>query len=97
MSYPQQYNFFMPPEWDPHECGWMQWPHEFKDKKSYKEIASWSHVDFEKGCIRAETIGFDDFISNNGEKGAKEAGRLRSEGKDYIVKDGDVLHFLFNN
>jgi GTP-binding protein YchF len=55
------------------------------------------HGDFEKGFIRAETIGFDDFISNNGEKGAKEAGRLRSEGKDYIVKDGDVLHFLFNN
>ncbi len=55
------------------------------------------HGDFEKGFIRAETIGFDDFVSNNGEKGAKEAGRLRSEGKDYIVKDGDVLHFLFNN
>jgi len=55
------------------------------------------HGDFEKGFIRAETIGFEDFISNNGEKGAKEAGRLRAEGKDYIVKDGDVLHFLFNN
>ena len=49
MSYPQQYNFFMPPEWDPHECCWMQWPHEFKDKNSYKEIESWSHFDFEKG------------------------------------------------
>ena len=49
MLYPQQYNFFMPPEWDPHECCWMQWPHEFKDKNSYKEIESWSHFDFEKG------------------------------------------------
>ena len=61
------------------------------------KVAGKIHGDFEKGFIRAETIGFDDFISNNGEKGAKEAGRLRSEGKDYIVKDGDVLHFLFNN
>ena len=54
------------------------------------------HGDFEKGFIRAETVAFDDFISNNGEKGAKEAGKLRSEGKEYIVKDGDVMHFLFN-
>lgn len=55
------------------------------------------HTDFEKGFIRAETISFQDFINFNGEKGAKEAGKLRSEGKEYIVKDGDIIHFLFNN
>ncbi|SMN13230.1 GTP-binding and nucleic acid-binding protein YchF [Bathymodiolus heckerae thiotrophic gill symbiont] len=54
------------------------------------------HGDFEKGFIRAETIAFDDFIECGGEKGAKEAGKLRSEGKEYIVQDGDVVHFLFN-
>ena len=54
------------------------------------------HTDFEKGFIRAETIGFDDFIRLRGEAGAKEAGRLRLEGKDYIVQEGDVLHFRFN-
>ena len=54
------------------------------------------HTDFERGFIRAETIGYDDFINLKGEAGAKEAGRLRLEGKDYIVKEGDVLHFRFN-
>ena len=54
------------------------------------------HGDFEKGFIRAETISYDDFIEYKGEKGAKDAGKLRSEGKEYIVKDGDVVHFLFN-
>lgn len=54
------------------------------------------HGDFEKGFIRAETIAYDDFIAQNGEQGAKEAGKMRAEGKAYIVKDGDVLHFLFN-
>jgi hypothetical protein len=54
------------------------------------------HTDFEKGFIRAETVGYDDFIRYRGESGAKEAGRLRLEGKDYIVKEGDVLHFRFN-
>ena len=54
------------------------------------------HTDFERGFIRAETIGYDDFIQYKGEAGAKEAGRLRLEGKDYIVKEGDVLHFRFN-
>lgn len=54
------------------------------------------HTDFEKGFIRAETMAYDDFIEYNGESGAKEAGKLRLEGKDYIVKDGDVLHFRFN-
>lgn len=54
------------------------------------------HTDFEKGFIRAETIGYDDFIQYKGESGAREAGRLRKEGKEYLVKEGDVLHFLFN-
>lgn len=54
------------------------------------------HGDFEKGFIRAETISFDDFVSLGGEQPAKEAGKMRAEGKGYIVKDGDVLHFLFN-
>jgi GTP-binding protein YchF len=54
------------------------------------------HTDFERGFIRAETVGYDDFIQYKGEAGAAAAGRLRKEGKEYIVKDGDVLHFLFN-
>ncbi len=54
------------------------------------------HTDFEKGFIRAETVGYDDFIQYKGESGAKEAGRLRLEGKDYLVREGDVLHFRFN-
>ena len=54
------------------------------------------HTDFERGFIRAETIAYDDFVEFNGEQGAKEHGKLRLEGKDYIVKDGDVLHFRFN-
>ncbi|MGR3375662.1 redox-regulated ATPase YchF [Salipiger abyssi] len=54
------------------------------------------HGDFEKGFIRAETIAFDDFVACGGEQGAKEAGKMRAEGKTYTVKDGDVLHFLFN-
>ena len=54
------------------------------------------HGDFEKGFIRAETIAYDDFVSLGGEQAAKDAGKMRAEGKGYIVKDGDVLHFLFN-
>ena len=54
------------------------------------------HTDFERGFIRAETITFEDYIQNNGEKGSKEVGKLRSEGKEYIVQDGDVIHFLFS-
>jgi ribosome-binding ATPase YchF (GTP1/OBG family) len=54
------------------------------------------HGDFEKGFIRAETIAYDDFVSLGGEAPAKEAGKMRAEGKSYTVKDGDVLHFLFN-
>lgn len=54
------------------------------------------HTDFEKGFIRAEVIGYDDFVSSKGEAGAKEKGLMRLEGKDYLVKDGDVMHFRFN-
>lgn len=54
------------------------------------------HGDFEKGFIRAETIAYEDYIACNGEAGARDAGKLRAEGKGYVVKDGDVLHFLFN-
>jgi GTP-binding protein YchF len=54
------------------------------------------HTDFEKGFIRAEVVSYDDFIAAKGEHGAREAGKLRLEGKDYIVKDGDVMHFRFN-
>jgi hypothetical protein len=54
------------------------------------------HTDFERGFIRAQTIAFDDFIAFKGEAGAKEAGKMRAEGKEYIVKDGDVMNFLFN-
>ena len=54
------------------------------------------HTDFERGFIQAEVIGYDDFIRYKGEAGAKEAGRLRLEGKEYIVHAGDVMHFRFN-
>ena len=54
------------------------------------------HTDFERGFIRAEVTAYDDFVANKGEQGAKEAGKLRLEGKEYIVKDGDVMHFRFN-
>ena len=54
------------------------------------------HTDFEKGFIRAEVMAYDDFVAGNGEQGAKEAGRLRLEGKEYIVQEGDVMHFRFN-
>ena len=54
------------------------------------------HTDFERGFIRAETIAYDDFIACGGEAGAKEAGRMRAEGKEYVVQDGDVLLFRFN-
>jgi GTP-binding protein YchF len=55
------------------------------------------HSDFEHGFIRAETIGYDDYIASGGEAGAKEAGKMRLEGKDYLVADGDVMHFRFAN
>ena len=55
------------------------------------------HTDFEKGYIRAQTIAFDDFITFKGEQGAKDAGKMRAEGKEYVVKDGDVMNFLFSS
>ncbi len=63
---------------------------------SAPEAAGVIHTDFERGFIRAEVIAFNDFIQYNGEQGAKEAGKLKTEGKDYIVQDGDIMHFLFN-
>ncbi len=67
-------------------------------KKGWKapKAASVIHNDFEKGFIRAEVIGYEDFIEHGGEHGAKEAGKMRLEGKEYEVKDGDVMHFRFN-
>jgi ribosome-binding ATPase len=60
------------------------------------EAAGEIHTDFQKGFIRAETTAFDDYIAGNGEQGAREVGRLRSEGKEYVMAEGDVVHFLFN-
>ena len=55
------------------------------------------HTDFERGYIRAQTIAFDDYIAFKGEQGAKDAGKMRAEGKEYVVKDGDVMNFLFSS
>jgi ribosome-binding ATPase YchF (GTP1/OBG family) len=63
---------------------------------SAPQAAGVIHGDFEKGFIRAETVAYDDYVALNGEAGAREAGRLRAEGKTYRVQDGDVLHFLFS-
>ncbi|PCJ26215.1 MAG: redox-regulated ATPase YchF [SAR86 cluster bacterium] len=60
------------------------------------QAAAVIHTDFEKGFIRAEIVGYEDFIANNGENGAKDAGKWRLEGKEYLVADGDVIHFRFN-
>ena len=54
------------------------------------------HTDFERGFIRAEVIGYDDYIRFKGEAGSRDAGKLRLEGKEYLVKEGDVMHFRFN-
>lgn len=64
---------------------------------SAPQAAGVIHTDFEKGFIRAETISYDDYVAHDGEQGAKEAGRVRLEGKEYVVQDGDVMHFRFNN
>ena len=60
------------------------------------EAAGVIHSDFQRGFIRAEVISYDDYVKFNGEQGAREAGRLKLEGKDYLVQDGDVIHFRFN-
>jgi len=67
-----------------------------KKGASAPQAAGVIHTDFEKGFIRAEVIAYDDYVNLNGEQGAKEAGKMRLEGKDYVVKDGDVMHFRFN-
>ena len=67
-----------------------------KQNATAPQAAGVIHTDFEKGFIRAEVVGYEDFISGNGEQGAKEAGKWRLEGKEYRVKDGDVVHFRFN-
>jgi GTP-binding protein YchF len=67
-----------------------------KKNATAPQAAGVIHTDFEKGFIRAEVVSYDDFIVNNGEQGAKEAGKWRLEGKDYTVQDGDVIHFRFN-
>lgn len=67
-----------------------------KQGTSAPQAAGVIHGDFERGFIRAETIAYDDFVTLGGEQPAKEAGKMRAEGKSYIVKDGDVMHFLFN-
>ena len=54
------------------------------------------HTDFERGFIRAEAISYDDFVAHGGEQGVRDAGRLRLEGRDYVVNDGDIMHFRFN-
>ena len=60
------------------------------------EAAGVIHTDFQKGFIRAEVVAYDDFVTLKGESGAKEAGKWRLEGKEYVVSDGDVIHFRFN-
>ena len=67
-----------------------------KQGSTAPQAAGVIHTDFERGFIRAETIAFDDYVRYRGESGARDAGRLRLEGKDYVVKEGDVLHFRFN-
>jgi hypothetical protein len=67
-----------------------------KSNSTAPNAAGVIHTDFERGFIKAEVISFDDYISCNGESGAKENGKLRLEGKEYIVKDGDIVHFKFN-
>ena len=56
MTNPKEQKYYMPPEWHPHECCWMQWPHEFQNKNSYQEVESWSHFDFEKGRDRKSVV-----------------------------------------
>jgi len=68
----------------------------FRDGWKAPKCAGVIHGDFEKGFIRAETTAYQDYVDNNGELGAKEAGKVRQEGKDYVVKDGDIMLFKFN-
>ena len=63
---------------------------------SAPQAAGVIHTDFERGFIRAETIAYEDYVTCNGEQAAKDAGKMRLEGKEYVVQDGDVMHFRFN-
>jgi ribosome-binding ATPase len=63
--------------------------------RRFRRAAGAIHTDFERGFIRAETIAFGDYVAGGGEAGAREAGKLRLEGKEYLVADGDVMHFRF--
>jgi ribosome-binding ATPase YchF (GTP1/OBG family) len=67
-----------------------------KSGSSAPQAAGVIHTDFERGFIRAEVIAYDDYVRYRGEAGAREAGRLRLEGKEYLVHEGDVMHFRFN-
>ena len=69
---------------------------DYKKRNTCTQAAGKIHTDFEKGFIRAETVSYGDYIENNGDAGSRDSGKLRQEGKDYIVKDGDVMNFLFN-
>ena len=75
-----------PKKYGPGRCGWATAP----------QAAGVIHSDFEHGFIRAEVIAYADFITCGGEQGAKEAGKWRLEGKDYLIQEGDVVHFRFN-
>jgi hypothetical protein len=68
----------------------------YKKGMTAPQTAGVIHTDFERGFIRAEVIAYQDFVANKGEQGAKEVGKMRLEGKDYIVQDGDVMHVRFN-
>ena len=68
----------------------------FKQGMTAPQCAGIIHTDFERGFIRAEVTSYDDYVQHGGENGAKEAGRQRLEGKDYIMQDGDIVHFRFN-
>ncbi len=82
-------------------CGLTRWMAEahawsFPKGSTAPQAAGIIHSDFERGFIRAETISFDDYVKYNGESGAKQAGKMRVEGKDYVAQDGDVFLFRFN-
>ena len=68
----------------------------FRQGMTAPQCAGIIHTDFERGFIRAEVTSYDDYVEHGGEQGAKEAGKQRLEGKDYIMQDGDIVHFRFN-
>ena len=82
------------PKWASSKCPIRAWTIHVGD--TGPQAAGVIHTDFEKGYIRAQTIAFEDFITFKGEQGAKDAGKMRAEGKEYVVKDGDMMNFLFD-